>query len=178
MANGSLMIEILTLFEIENGTCQFPTKKASTAYVYGCRCNRCMKHHMEYYGTYRSPNLWTQCHYCDQTVHKTKQLPVCHLHETPFMKRCRRFGWDWILSKINHGRCEICNSRFMMGASGGSGNWQVDHDHNQGERVTVENARGLLCGSCNSRLGHYEAALRDGQMPAILAYIEHYNKAH
>ena len=164
------MSEVLTLFETDGDICQFPTKKASSAYVYGCRCNRCMEHHRQYYGSY----MMRDCYYCDQQVSKTKSLPVCHLHETGFMKRCRQFGWDWILSKIKYGRCEICDSPFMMGASGGPGNWQVDHDHNQGERVTVDNARGLLCGSCNSRLGHYEAALRDGQMPAILAYIEHY----
>ena len=170
------MTETLTLFEIENGTCQFPTKKASTGYKYGCRCDRCVKWNEDYYGNYCAPNSMIECHYCSQPVPKTKRLPVCHLHETGFMRRCRRFGWDWILSKITHGRCEICESPFMMGASGGPGNWQVDHDHKLGERVTVWNARGLLCGSCNSRLGHYEAALRDGQMPAILAYIEHYKK--
>ena len=170
------MTEALTLFEIEFGTCQFPTKKASTAYIYGCRCDRCVDQHKNYARRYFRPDAMMECYYCDEQMLKTKQLPVCHLHETNFMRRCRRFGWDWILSKIKHGRCEICDCSFMMGASGGPGNWQVDHDHEQGERVTVENARGLLCGSCNSRLGHYEAALREGQMPAILAYIEHYKK--
>ncbi len=171
------MSTVLTLFEIEESSCQFPTKKASTGYQYGCRCDRCVKWHDNYYPTYFAANWHIQCHYCDNLVAKKKQIPVCHLHETAFMKRCRQFGWQWILSKINHGRCEICDCLFMMGASGGPGNWQVDHDHEHGKKVTPENARGLLCGSCNSRLGHYEAALRDGQVPAILAYIERYSQS-
>ena len=165
------MSEVLTLFETRGHFCQFPTKKASTGYTYGCRCDRCVEWSREYEKSY---NRTVKCHYCQESVNRLKPYPVCHLHETGFMKRCRKFGWDWILSKITHGRCEICDVPFMMGSSGGPGNWQVDHDHSQGERVDPKNARGLLCGSCNSRLGHYEAALRDGQMPAIIAYIDHY----
>lgn len=76
-------------------------------------------------------------------------------HKTPEREKASwlrglksRFGFTeadyMMLFEGQNGRCAICNS------TGGVRRLAIDHDHVTG---TI---RGLLCGSCNTKLGFYE----------------------
>jgi len=54
-------------------------------------------------------------------------------------------------------RCAICRREWMPGQH----RFHVDHNHETGER------RGLLCYSCNIKLGWFEKF-----MPAVLRYLK------
>ncbi|OXM65385.1 endonuclease VII domain-containing protein [Amycolatopsis vastitatis] len=59
--------------------------------------------------------------------------------------------WDQILADQGH-QCALCGTD-----SPGSKGWMVDHDHTccRGIRSCGACIRGILCGHCNSGLGHF-----------------------
>lgn len=61
-----------------------------------------------------------------------------------------------ILEKQQY-RCALCPRTIP----GGMGNWHVDHNHKTGV------VRGLLCVSCNLKVGHVESL----DLPKILSYL-------
>ena len=55
-------------------------------------------------------------------------------------------GNDWVDAKVvEQGGCAVCQVKRPRGRS----DWNVDHDHKTGK------VRGVLCGHCNSGLGHF-----------------------
>jgi hypothetical protein len=65
------------------------------------------------------------------------------------------------------GRCAICSVELMSGRKG-SERACLDHDHQSGK------PRAFLCGSCNSRLGHFETVqgFPESISAALAAYLE------
>ena len=84
-------------------------------------------------------------------------------------------GWRFGLSpKVvaamladQHGRCAICSVELTSGRKG-SERACLDHDHQSGK------PRAFLCGSCNSKLGHFETvqAYPESISRALAAYLE------
>jgi Autographiviridae endonuclease VII len=66
-----------------------------------------------------------------------------------------------------HGRCAICSVEMTNGRKG-SDRACLDHDHQSGK------PRAFLCGSCNSKLGHFETVLGfpESISAALAAYLE------
>ena len=93
--------------------------------------------------------------------------------------RYARYGinaeqYDEILIRQDH-KCALCRSS----APGGKGVWHIDHQHgpNEPKRRTSWKApegcvvRGLLCHSCNVRVGAYQSLLNDVDEAKLLAYL-------
>jgi uncharacterized protein with PIN domain len=68
-----------------------------------------------------------------------------------------------------HGRCAICSVE-LTNRRKGSQRACVDHDHQSGK------PRAFLCGSCNSKLGHFETvqAFPESTSAALAAYLERF----
>jgi hypothetical protein len=77
----------------------------------------------------------------------------------------RSFGFtpetEAALAKIQDGKCAICTREFRSQKE-----THRDHDHETGK------ARGLLCSSCNTCLGHYEKRMREAGL--VLAPFDAY----
>jgi len=108
------------------------------------------------YGTYdnriatlkikNSKNQWKHCSNCNDKFSGIRELCVkCRSHE----KQCNLLGitisdYKLLLEKQN-GSCAICDLECSTGRR-----LAIDHDHKTGK------VRGLLCYSCNIKLGWYQ----------------------
>ncbi len=66
--------------------------------------------------------------------------------------------WEALLGSQGH-RCAICKTD-----DPGKSNWHTDHDHDTGD------VRGILCMSCNNKLGHHEKWYLPNRL-AVDAYL-------
>lgn len=163
--------------EPHDGPCVVPHLRASTGYQYGCRCPRCVGWYVRYWQfaktKYVKPSKRHRCQSCAKP-HPGK-YPICVSCMTPFMLRCykSRLPWDWVRQQIDRASCAICATLINMDADGSSGrHWQVDHDHRISTTVTAKSVREVLCGPCNSKVGHYEATVKAGLLDRMLRYLE------
>lgn len=158
--------------------CLFPNNKPMTGYRYGCRCRRCYETNLSYQRRYNKTHTpYPPCVFCGN-LSVNRLYPVCFRCRTPFMKRCiaARLDWQWILEKHLRSTCGICHCALNMSAIGGPGSWQVDHDHAIARLVTPESARDVICGPCNSKLGHIEKAFAQNVFQLILDYMKRHTK--
>jgi len=156
--------------------CCMPRKKPSTGYQYGCRCNRCLDWYVTYWkfnkSKYTRESTKPICPQCGQRHIKT-QFPICKQCWTPFIKRCSGLPWSWVKRQIERSACFICETPIDMNQPGKGGrHWQVDHDHRISRWVRKESVREVLCGPCNSKVGHIEAARDAGLLHKIIEYTE------
>lgn len=170
----------LSLFGDETGpNCLFPHVKPLTGYNYGCRCQRCRIEHVAYHRNKRKKDYrpCPPCQFCGN-LSAGRLYPVCSRCRTPFMKRCMTSGldWQWVLDKHLRSSCGICHCALNMSSIGGPGSWQVDHDHAIATKVTAKSARDVICGPCNSKLGHIEKAFAQNVFEAILDYMKRHTK--
>lgn len=139
--------------------------------------------------------LRAQCKECDKAKmrayyaksdgyrEKCKEKAKEHREQNPEMYKYSRLKWQHQL-KHNYGitaeeyedmvkaqdnKCALCKSSEVgrTGKTGkwSAGRWNVDHCHKTGR------VRGLLCHTCNVRIGAYEKLLDEVGIPAVVAYL-------
>ena len=106
-----------------------------------------------------------------EIIHHCSICPSCHSisieSDAPKERKCdscRRWDrrlkpypglrtrWDFAaLLRKQSGRCALCSESDPPVPEGALDGWHIDHDHETGE------VRGILCPSCNARVGKHEA---------------------
>lgn len=107
---------------------------------------------------------WRGCHnLVDWSRAKTEE-PTCSFCKIRTSNLRVRFGLTLVayfaMLDAQGGRCAICRTD----TPGGRGDWCVDHDH------SFTHVRGLLCGGCNSGLGHFRDST--SSLRAAVRYLE------
>lgn len=74
---------------------------------------------------------------------------------------------------LGHRSCEICTAPLALDGYSNSKAFAIDHDHACCPSPTScgRCVRGLLCSTCNTRLGHIEALTRANVLHVALEYI-------
>jgi hypothetical protein len=130
----------------------------------------------------------TQCKKCWNTFQLAKyhnDPAVKQQHKRSVKARYDNFGryaryginaeqYDEILLRQG-GKCALCSAS----QPGGKGVWHIDHQHGHDEPKVRKSwkapdgcvVRGLLCHSCNVRVGAYQSLLKDVPEARLLAYL-------
>lgn len=113
-------------------------------------CSKCgeRKPRSSFYPRSRNPaSLSAHCKKCMNAARSA--WGKANRQRTYDTKRARKYGVTpekcGEMLRKQGGGCAICRT----GVPGGTGTWNVDHDHGSGA------TRGLLCISCNLGLGHF-----------------------
>lgn len=110
------------------------------------------------------------CELCGEVVckiaWKQKRCKTCVPTPVAY-KRAVRYGlsqpaFDALLSAQN-GLCALCAQQLHTEHINGL---HIDHDHRTGK------VRGLLCGTCNTGIGHVERLLDKGELDKLLQYLK------
>lgn len=106
-------------------------------------------------------NRRSDTRYCSEQCMNEQRRRDGRLRQTTRKALLTRYGltqeaFDALLAQQGGG-CAICGSTDPKARHG---KWQIDHDHaccpNRDQRTCGKCVRGLLCGPCNTGLGHFE----------------------